>query len=79
MLNMRKLTLDWLIAASATVAILGTMAYLDDTPTQQEIAAQEIDQAIIDEIKGQREQKAAEFNRLAAEAERMTGMKAGMK
>lgn len=75
---MRKLTLDWLIAAFAAIAILGTMAYLDDSAIQQEIAAQEIDQAIADEIKGQREQR-GEFNRLAAEAERMTGMKAVMK
>lgn len=74
---MRKL--DWLIAAIATVAILGTMSYMDDSAIQQEIAAQEIDQAIADEIKGQREQKSAEFNRLAAEAEYFTGMKAGMK
>lgn len=75
---MRKLTLDWLIAAFAAIAILGTMAYMDDSAIQQEIAAQEIDQAIADEIKGQREQR-AEFNRLAAEAERMTTFKAGMK
>jgi len=46
---------------------------------QQEIAAQEIEQAIADEIKGQREQKAAEFNRLAAEAERMTTFKSERK
>lgn len=75
---MRKLTFDWLIAIIAAIAILGTMTYLDDSAIQQEIAAQEIDQAIADEIKGQREQ-CAEFNRLAAEAERMTGMKAWMK
>ena len=75
---MRKLTLDWLIAAFATVAILGTMACLDDSVTQQEISAQEIDQATADEIKGQREQR-AEFNRLAAEAERMTTFKAELK
>lgn len=73
---MRKL--DWLIALIATVAILGTMSYLDDSAIQQEIAAQEVKQAIADE-RAERKQKAAEFNRLAAEAERMTGMKAGMK
>lgn len=75
---MRNTIREWLIAATAVVAFLLLTAY-DDTPTQQEIAAQEIDQAIADEIKGQREQKAAEFNRMAAEAERMTTFKAGMK
>jgi len=73
---MRKL--DWLIAFIATVAILGTMSYLDDSAIQQEIAAQEVKQAIADE-RAERKQKAAEFNRLAAEAEYFTGMKAGMK
>ena len=73
---MRKL--DWLIAAIATVAILGTMAYLDDSAIQQEIAAEEVKQAIADE-RAERKQKAAEFNRLAAEAERMTTFKAEFK
>lgn len=73
---MRKL--DWLIAAIATVAILGTMSYLDDSAIQQEIAAQEVKQAIADE-RAERKQKAAEFNRLAAEAERMTTFKSERK
>lgn len=76
---MRKFSLDFLIGSIAFIVLSATMAYLDDTPTQQEIAVQEIDQAIADEIKGQREQKAAEFNRLAAEAEWMTTFKAELK
>jgi hypothetical protein len=72
---------DFLIGSFAFIALLCTMsflAHLDEMPDHQIKAAQETDQAIADEIKGQREQR-AEFNRLAAEAERMTGMKAGMK
>lgn len=75
-------TKDFLIGSFAFIAILCTMSfltYLDEMPDEQIKSAQEIDQAITDEIKGQREQKAAEFNRLAAEAERLTTFKAGMK